>query len=79
VNNHPAKDALVVRTLEDDSSVHMHSRKNNTYVTLIWYLTYVAVHAFKIKILEDWNDDLKHKKSAVFRDLASRLETEVGV
>ena len=39
----------------------------------------LAVHAFKIKILEDWNDDLKDKKSAVFRDLASRLETEVGL
>jgi len=35
------------------------------------------VHAFKIKILEDWNDDLKDKKSAVFRDLASRLESEI--
>lgn len=58
---------------------HVRCRKNNTFVTFIWFLTYIAVHAFKIKILEDWNDDLKDKKSAVFRDLASRLETEVGL
>ena len=57
----------------------VHGRNNSTYITFIWYLTCIAVHAFKIKILEDWNDDLKDKKSAVFRDLASRLESEVGL
>ena len=26
----------------------------------------------------DWNDDLKDKNSASFKDLSSRLEAEVG-
>ena len=35
-------------------------------------------HAFKIKILQDWKDDLKDKDSEAFKELSSRLETEVG-
>ena len=34
--------------------------------------------AFKIKILQDWKDDLKDKDSEAFKELSSRLETEVG-
>ena len=37
----------------------------------------VAEHVFKLKIIEEWNDDLKDKSSDAFKDLSSRLESEV--
>ena len=37
----------------------------------------VAEHIFKLKIIEDWNDHLKDKSSDAFKDLSSRLKSEV--
>ena len=44
---------------------------------MIFVFLIVVEHVFKLKILEDWNDDLNNKNSDAFKDLASRLEKEV--
>jgi len=49
----------------------------STYVPPILTQQPKIVHIFKIKILEDWNDDLKDKNSAAYKDLSSRLEIEI--
>ena len=42
------------------------------------YFNFVSVeHVFKMKILQDWNDELKDKQSTAFKALSARLETEV--
>lgn len=40
-------------------------------------ITIVAEYVFKMKVLQDWKDDLKDKNSAAFKELSSRLEAEV--
>ena len=42
------------------------------------YFNFVfAEHVFKMKILQDWNDELKDTESTAFKALSARLETEV--
>jgi len=42
------------------------------------YFNFVFVeHVFKMKILQDWNDELKDTESTAFKALSARLETEV--
>ena len=42
------------------------------------YFNFVFVeHVFKMKILQDWNDELKDKESTAFKALSARLETQV--
>ena len=51
-----------------------------TYSVLFQFnFHFFAEHVFQMKILEDWNDELKDTKSVVFKNLSSRLEQEVGV
>ena len=44
---------------------------------MLFVFLIVAEHIFKLKILEDWNDDLNDNSSEAFKDLSSRLESEV--
>ena len=50
----------------------------NTSKIITNYFNFVFVeHVFEMKILQDWNDDLKDKESTAFKALSARLETEV--
>ena len=51
--------------------------KDYKKISLCYFKFVFVEHVFKIKILQDWSDELKDTESTAFKALSARLETEV--
>ena len=54
-----------------------HMFKDQKKLPLCYFKFVFVEHVFKMKILQDWNDELKDTESTAFKALSVRLETEV--
>ena len=47
------------------------------FVIYLFKIFIVAEYSYKIKLMKNWNDDLKDKNSSAFKRLKALLEEEV--